>query len=385
MMSATVALAIGLSACGSDEPPRTPPRDFYGVNGVILRAWSSQGKAELVDRHLAQVKESGAAFVRATLGWQLVEPLPPVRGLRQYEFDDTDRWMEALAKHDLHWSLVGIGVPTPAWAADPTAPLACGGQRPPARIADFAAVMRAMAARYGSDGRFWELHPELPFLPVRDYEIWNAPNHGGDWCPTPDPDRYADLYAASQDAIEAADPAARVLVGGLGAFETQDPGSVGGARVHPREFLEGMLTSRPELAQTIDAVGIHVYAEDAQGVLDGVVDFRQAVDDAGLDGVDLIWNEVGWPTDGLGGFPPKTEAERAELLGELTRAALEMGCGIASFAPHTWVTPELDPRDPEDWFGIADPATGEPYPSALAFREAIAGEAPPVTEPACGA
>ena len=376
----TLAIALGAMACGEEkrapEPAPGAGGNFFGVNGVVLRAWSSQGQADLVDRHLAQVEASGAGFVRATLGWQRIAPLPPVGDMRRYDFADTDRWVTALARHGLRWSILGLGVPTPVWAADPAAPAACAGQRPPARAEDFAAVMGAMARRYGSEGEFWAEHPELPRLPILEYEVWNAPNNGGDWCPAPDPEAYADLYAATREAVHSADPGARAVVGGLGAFESQDPGSVGSARLAPDEFLARMLAHRPELVDRIDAVGIHIYAVDAAGVIAGVAEFRRIIDAAGLAGVPLSWNEVGWPTAGEGGFPPTPEAERAILIGEVTAAAAEVGCGIVSFAPHTWVTPELDGADPEDWFGIADPETGEPYPSALAYRDALVAASP---------
>lgn len=376
MTALLVAAVFASSGCGEDESSRpNPGGDFFGINGVILRAWSSWGHADLVDRHLEAVANSGATFVRTALGWQRIETQAPVGERRQYTFADSDRWVAALARHGLRWSIIGLGVPTPDWAADPAAPAACAGQKPPARPDDLAAVMAAMARRYGSEGDFWIENPDLPRRPILEYEVWNAPNHGGDWCPLPDPEAYADLYASTHAAIHAADPDARVVVGGLGAFESQDPGSVGSARMAPGEFLAGMLAHRPELREMIDAVGIHVYAADAAEVVAGVEAFRETVDAVGLAGVPLSWNEVGWPTAGQGDFPPKTEAERASLIGAVTAAAAEVGCGIVSFAPHTWVTPELIPTDPEDWFGIADPMTAEPYPSALAYRDAVA-EAP---------
>ena len=380
---AIAAIALGGTACGDDDPappPRAGSSDFFGVNGVVLRAWSSQGYAELVDRHLAQVEATGAGFVRATLGWQRIEPLPPVDGTRRYDFTDTDRWVAALARHGLRWSVLGLGVPTPVWAADQDAPASCEGQRPPARPDDFAAVMGAIAHRYGSDGEFWQFRRDLPRRPILEYEVWNAPNNGGDWCPAPDPEAYADLYAATWQSVHEADADARVTLGGLGAFDSEDPGSVGSARMAPGEFLARMLAHRPELHDQIDAVGIHVYAPDAAGVVAGVAAFRESVDAAGLAGVPLSWNEVGWPTAGEGGFAPTPEAERAVLMREVTAAAAGIGCGIVSFAPHTWVTPELNPADPEDWFGISDPETGEPYPSALAYREAVAGVNPPLSD-----
>ncbi len=381
-LAALVAVALLASAggCGGDEG--TPPApgaggDFYGVNGVILRAWSSQGLDEQVDRHLAEVSDSGAGFVRATLGWQLLEPAAPAGGAHAYDFTDADRWVTALTRHGLRWAVLGIGVPTPSWAVDRRLPELCAGRRPPRSAGDFAAAMAAVARRYGSRGTFWDEHSALPRKPILAYEVWNAPNNGGDWCPYPNPEGYAGLYAATLSAVHRADREARVVVGGLGAFSSQDPGSVGAPRMEPGEFLTRMLARRPDLRKRVDAVGIHVYAADADAVIAGVRQFRAIVDGAGLDGVPLDWSEVGWATRGSGGLPPVPETERAELIGEVTSAAAEIGCAVVTFAPHAWVTPEQNPSDQEDWFGFADPETAEPYPSAMAYREAVVAADPP--------
>ena len=43
--------------------------------------------------------------------------------------------------------------------------------------------------RYGRHGSFWRHHPGLPYRPIVTYEIWNAPNTPGSWCPAPEPER----------------------------------------------------------------------------------------------------------------------------------------------------------------------------------------------------
>lgn len=371
------ALALALAAlagggCGESEQAPSPSSDFFGMNGVIIRAWSLQGREDLVAAHLDALSDTGAGFVRAHIGWPRLEPTAPIEGRHSYDFTETDVWVRALAERGLRWSVMGIGAPTPAWAVDPEAPAVCAGRRPPARPDLLASVLSELAGRYGSQGDFWQSNPDLEPAPILDYEVWNAPNNGGDWCPRPNPEAYADLYAATQQAVRARDPEARVIVGGLGAFDSEDPGSVGQARVAPQEFLERMIARRPELAEQIDAVGIHVYGESAEQVLLGVREFRAEIDAAGLDGVPMVWNEVGWPTSGEVGYPPVTEEARAGLLGAVTARASEIGCGLVAFAPHTWVTVEQDPANPEDWFGIADPVTADPYASADAFTSAVA-------------
>jgi hypothetical protein len=49
--------------------------------------------------------------------------------------------------------------------------------------------------------------------------------------------------------------------------------------------------------------------------------------------------------------------------------AIRSNCLVSSIAPHTWITEESDPDNPEHWFGIADPLTGAPYESGAAYFE----------------
>ena len=81
--------------------------------------------------------------------------------------------------------------------------------------------------RYGADGSFWSEHPDLPKLPVADWQLWNEPNSPLFWKPRPDPSEYLRLLRAFDSAVQGADPGARILLGGL--FPTPADGiSMGG-------------------------------------------------------------------------------------------------------------------------------------------------------------
>ena len=54
-------------------------------------------------------------------------------------------------------------------------------------------MMAALVQRYGSGGTYWPDHPDVPRLPVIDFEVWNEPNFAAFWCPRPQPARYAKL------------------------------------------------------------------------------------------------------------------------------------------------------------------------------------------------
>ena len=65
------------------------------------------------------------------------------------------------------------------------------------------------------------------------------------------------------------------------------------------------------------------------------------------------------------------EEQRAEYFAEVTPAVTRSGCGVSGIAAHTWVTLEHRPAFSEHWLGMADPLTGEPYPSATAYAEQV--------------
>jgi hypothetical protein len=90
----------------------------------------------------------------------------------------------------------------PPWAAkDPAAP--SGSVQPPKDPADYADFIGRLAARDDWKGK------------VAAYEIWSAPNTATGWAPAPNAVEYAALVKAASPKIRAADPAAKVISGGL--------------------------------------------------------------------------------------------------------------------------------------------------------------------------
>ena len=61
-------------------------------------------------------------------------------------------------------------------------------------------LLREAARRYGPDGYFWEDNPELPFLPIRRWEIWNEENIVT-FADEPDPAAFAKLIRISGRAL----------------------------------------------------------------------------------------------------------------------------------------------------------------------------------------
>ena len=347
------------------------PPGFFGVNGQSLRPLAGTASAPLLDKQLAAIETGGLSFVRTNFDWRQLEPAPPRRGRRRFDFRSADAWVGALAEHHLRWYVVAIGVPTPRWATRPATYAVCGYRSPPDRLGAFTGLARGLAARYGRGGSFWRAHPDLPREPVRDFEIWNEPNFGAFWCPRPQPARYADMLTRSAEAVHAGDPSARVVLGGLAGFRRSGRAPGGSSELSPADFLAAVLRARPLLRHRIDVVGVHSYERDPREVLRDVRSDRRALASFGMARTPMSLNETGWYTAGIGATPPVSERRRAHYLRSLTAAIAVSGCGVVSFAPFVWTSAESNVARPDDWYGLASPETAEPYPSGSAYLDEV--------------
>lgn len=322
--------------------------DLYGVNaqyvfGEPVQDWDPQ---------LSAMSAGGLQLVRSDARWSVVEPSPPTAGGHRYQWSTYDPVVQALAQHGLRWYPVLHDSPT--WAA-----VGAGDVSPAtAHLGDFAAFAAALAARYGHGGSFWESHPSLSPLPVTDYEIWNEENSSVFWQSQADaPERYADLYAASRQAIKGVDPAARVVVGGLALDNPPDVSD-------ELQFLARMFAHRPDLRGAVDGVGLHPYQASVGDTYARIARVRQAIDQLAGPGVPIDVTEVGWTTTTV------PDAARAADLSALATTLPRSDCGIDRLLPYAWTTRESDPSNSEDWFGIWN-ADGSPKPSGLAYVNAV--------------
>ena len=284
---------------------------------------------------------------------------PPVQRPHLYDWAFDDQIAGALAACGLRWlPILDYSAP---WAQSTP------GQdhSPPRNPNDFAAYASAFAARYGAGGAFWSTHPGLTPQPISTYEIWNEPDNREFWLPTPDAAQYADLYLRARTAITAVDPKGRVIVGGLS---------------HPEAFLPGMLRARPGLRGHLDGVAIHPYGGNPGVVLARVRTARRVLTSLGLDIVPLYVTELGWTTDPPGSLSFVPERLRPAYIQTTVADLGHTNCAIAAVLLYTWVTPERDPQDHEDWFGISSPGGGTSADVA-AFAGAVlkaTAHAPPI-------
>lgn len=145
------------------------------------------------------VAKSGARVWRVGFDWSSIESR---RG--HFDFSSTDQTVTSAATH--HINLLPILGLAPKFVRS-----AAALEAPPVNPAAIAGFAAAVASRYGHHGSFWKQHPNLPYRPIRWWEVWNEPNLKEFWGVRPNPAAYVELLASAKSAIVGADPHARVL------------------------------------------------------------------------------------------------------------------------------------------------------------------------------
>jgi hypothetical protein len=200
----TALLACAVCTCGLSATSASAAEA-----GVNLNTLEPSG--------VAQVKALGAHWVRVFAPWPDLEPSPGVHSA--FWFPRFERVFSTLPKGT---KVIVDFVNAPSWESGSAAPNA-----PPANPGDYAAALHYVAARWA--GR------------VAAYEIWNEEDIAPWWAGAPDPAAYTRLLQAAYPAVKSADPAAKVVLGGLAGNDYN--------------FLQGVYQAGGK--GYFDAVGVH--------------------------------------------------------------------------------------------------------------------------------
>jgi hypothetical protein len=183
------ALAVLLVlAAGSAHADRAAAAELGLVTDLTWGASSSDQ-----EREYGLLSDLGARWIRVEVNWAELEPS---RGAyHQWSLDQVDA---AVRRNRAAGRRVVLMIgKAPQWASGSS-----DQGTPPRDPADYASVVRFLAARYAGDG-------------IAGYEIWNEENIGRFWGGAPDPAGYVALLRAGSAAVRAADPRAAVVFGGL--------------------------------------------------------------------------------------------------------------------------------------------------------------------------
>lgn len=358
-MAALAALSAASVSQAQAETARPPAPEFFGVGAQNLNQFSWALADPRLQAHADQIGALGIRAVRVNQSWDSAQYHHPSH---PYNWSTNDRLFGALAQAGIRAD-VDLEL-APQWASED--PHCVGGRAPRAeQIPNFAAFAHAFAKRYGRGGEFWRFYSWLPYRPVLRYEIWNEPNLKRFWCPRPQPKRYAELAVQTAEAIRAADPQATIVFGGL-AFPKTTPR----ARIAAEQFVRRALRHRPELRRLIDEIGIHPYAPTAEDSLALIAEMRQRMRALRFDKPFAV-NEWGWVTNGRRQKVRLSESERARQIARFAGKIWRTDCDVSRATLHTWATPQRNPDDPEDWWGIVNWVTGKLLSSATRYSAQV--------------
>ena len=348
-----MALAAAAAAAAISAAPASAdiPSNYYGINAQWVfntpqNTWAPQ---------LTAMANGGLTVVRTDARWSIAEPNPPSgSGAHSYDWSTFDTIVGQLAKYGLQW-MPTLDYPPP-WAQED--PSDIGSETKVSNVPDFVAFAAAMVRRYGIGGTFWSAHPELPATPVREWEIWNSPNVTYYWDPQDNaPERFADLYLATRSAMKAVNHKAVVMAG---ALDLVNP-PIASDEIN---FVKRMFAHRPEVRTQVDLWGLHPYQETIYWTFRRLAKWRQALDLLAGRREPIAIDELGYTTTKV------SDQMRGDELVELTQKLPRSGCDIHDFYPYSWLSPEQDRTDPEQWFGIWN-HDGTPKPSGQRFVDAV--------------
>lgn len=164
-----------------------------------------------------------------------------------------------------------------------------------AQLTTFEQFSRNMVLRYGPGGSFWypggTLRTDIPYLPLRAWEVWNEPNLSSNWGGLPtSPTQYLTLLTRTKAAVRSADGAACIVFAGL-ALRGADANTNGGVT-----FLQQVLAQSGSVA-AFNALGAHSYPTLPSDIQNHLTIMRNTLNAAGSSAE--IWTtEFGWPTGG---------------------------------------------------------------------------------------
>jgi hypothetical protein len=306
-----VAVAIAVFTFGASHSATSHGAPAAGekfVFGVIPQQ-------ELFDSDFRAMHRGGIGSLRVALYWSRVEAR-----FGPLNWSGFDNLVSRAARSGI--TVLPYLYGTPKWVANFDG-IRCSGDC--AKYVPQSSITRKRFERfaseavrqYGPGGRFWAAHPELPYRPIRIWQIWNEQNSPKYFAPEPDAASYADLLARTSAAIRGVDPGAEILLGGMwGPDNATD--------VVPTSTYLRRLYAQPGARESFDSIGLHPYASDLRGMLAQIRSARRVARRAGDPGVALWITELGWASSGpRGHYLVKGRRGQAAILSDAYAALLE--------------------------------------------------------------
>ncbi len=325
LLALTALLALAGPAAAA---ARRVPSGWMGMNigGADL------GAGVDLDAQMGTMVDAGVETLRVPAFWNELQPSPGAP-----DFAAFDRVVAAAARHRLRTMPTVVG--TPLWAAI----RADDVYSPPSGTANYAAIVTALARRYGPRGDFWAAHPELPRVPIREWQIWNEPSLPGYWSIQPFAREYVALLRAANQAIKHVDRGATIVLAGLPNFSWRDLGSI--YRAGGRRWF--------------DVAALHPYTSLVSNVVRIVQLNRQTMARFRDATKPVLVGELSW-SSGRGyvqeshGFLTTTEQGQAQRVAQAlpALAAVRQRYRISQVFWFNWLSPPLGSPNAFDYSGL---------------------------------
>jgi hypothetical protein len=360
-------LAAALAAAAPAEAGRRVPAGFVGTNidGPLMK------DSELLKSQMKPMLQAGIESIRMTFDWSRIQPYESIEDVppdflpyyplvdgRPTDFRATDERVRRAAKRGM--SVMPVLLYAPRWAAQHP------GRRssPPRDPDDFAHFAVTMVHRYGSHGTFWNQNPDVPRLPIRDWQIWNEPHFNGFWDDSPWAPGYVKLLKRTYRQIHAADVDPRVVLAGLSNDSWNYLRDIyrAGGRGH------------------FDLAAIHPYTQKVGGVVTILERARRVMKNRDDGGRPLLVTELSWPsargkTEKTYGIV-QTEKGQAKQLSNAYELLADERKRLKLRAAYwyTWLSKDRSDMQPFDYAGVMKLRGGEGVkkPAYRALREVAA-------------
>ena len=278
-LTALLALAVlALSASAAQALP--------------AKFWGAVPQSSLGFEQYQRVHRGGVDTIRLPINWGAAQASEGAA----FDWSLTDSQIAAASRAGIEVLPFLAGIP--AWA-ERLVPVG-GGVMVPAKLpvkgkvkAGWIAFCQAAVARYGSNGSFWAENPDVPFRPLRNWQIWNEPNFKF-FVHKPSPTEYGQMVKISSNAIKATDRRAKVILAGLFAWPRGGNSKTANHNWFASDFLEGLYRGVPGIAAKFDGVALHPYSAKYQLLTPQIEEVRDVMKKRGDAGTGIWITELGW-------------------------------------------------------------------------------------------
>jgi hypothetical protein len=229
------------------------------------------------------MREAGVYSVRQPLNWSAIEPQNPAFSERHWDGFDHEVRLAA----EMGIEVFPFVSSSPEWVASQGIDLPVAN---PWQRRAWASFVRAAVRRYGPEGSFWREEEDLPYLPMRRWEIWNEENIVT-FAADPEPKRFAALIRIAGRVIHREAPGSKAIVGGLFGRPLQIPPNIASG-----EFLSRIYRAR-RVKPYFDGVALHPYVADAQAMGAQLTNLRRIMRRHGDGATPLYVTELGWGSE----------------------------------------------------------------------------------------